>query len=158
MTEKELSSLKKRKSKGNCATFVAKDDTRLMQWRVAFAQRYSSDHMIKCAIQFSFGQDIEEPVIKLKREKDKTAVLTIHVYRNKTIMIQCNHFVLNQWIDKEFPVLAKHADDDDLNWNNSWLKSEEDKQKPPLSPERKEEIREKARQARNKKDDETDNL
>ena len=63
MTEKELSSLKKRKSKGNCATFVANDDTRLMQWRVAFAQRYSSEDMTKCGIQPSFGQDVEEPVI-----------------------------------------------------------------------------------------------
>ena len=49
-------------------------------------------------------------------------------------------------------------DYDDLHWNNLWLKSEEDEQRPPLSPERKEEIREKARQVRNKKDDEIDNL
>ena len=57
MTEKEMSSLKKRKSKGNCATFVANDDTRLMQWRVTFAQRYNSEDMTKCHIQPSFGQD-----------------------------------------------------------------------------------------------------
>ena len=76
-------------------------------------------------------------------------------------MIQGNNLVLDQWIDKEFPVLAKLADGedyDDLHWNNLWLKSEEDEQRPPLSPERKEEIREKARQVRNKKDDEIDNL
>ena len=71
-----------------------------MQWRVAFAQRYSSEDMTECDIQSSLRQDLEEPVIKLKREKDKTAVLIIHVYRNKTVMIQGNHLVLNQWIDK----------------------------------------------------------
>ena len=76
-------------------------------------------------------------------------------------MIQGNNLVLDQWIDKEFPVLTKFADGedyDDLHCNNLWLKSEEDEQRPPLSPERKEEIREKARQVRNKKDDEIDNL
>ena len=45
-----------------------------------------------------------------------------------------------------------------MHWNNLWLKSEEDEQRPPLSSERKEEIREKARQLRNKKDDEIDSL
>ena len=45
-----------------------------------------------------------------------------------------------------------------MHWNNLWLNSEEDEQRPELSPERKEEIREKARQVRNKKDDEIDNL
>ena len=76
-------------------------------------------------------------------------------------MIQGNHLVLDQWIDEEFPVLAKLADGenyDDLHWNNLWLKSEEDEKRPPLSRERKEGIREKARQVRNKKDDEIDNL
>ena len=82
--------------------------TRLV--RVAFAQRNSSEDMTKCGIQPSFGHNVEESVIKLKREKDKTAVLTIHIYKNKTIMIQGNHLVLDQWIDKEFPVLAKLAD------------------------------------------------
>ena len=90
MTEKELSSLKKRKSKGNCATFVANGDTRLMQWRVAFAQRYSSEDMTKYGIQPSFGQDVEEPVIKLKREKYKTVVLTVYIYKDKT-----NDLILN---------------------------------------------------------------
>ena len=55
-------------------------------------------------------------------------------------MIQGNHLVLDQWIDKEFPVLEKLADKenyDDLHWNNVWLKSEDDEERPPLSPERK---------------------
>ena len=75
-------------------------------------------------------------------------------------MIQGNHLVLDQWIEKEFPVLSKLEDGEnyDLHWNNLWLKSEEDEQRPPLSPERKEEIREKTRQVRNKRDDEIDNL
>ena len=68
-------------------------------------------------------------------------------------MIQGNHLVLDELIDKEFSVLAKLADKenyDDLHWNNVWLKSEKDIQRPSLSPERKEEIREKAKQVRNK--------
>ena len=87
--------------------------------------------MTKCGIQPSFGQEIEELVINLKRKKDKSAVLTIHIYKNKTIMIQGDHLVLDQWIDKEFPVLARRADKanyDDLHWNNIWLKSEGDEQ------------------------------
>ena len=71
-----------------------------MQRWVAFAQRYSSEDMTKCGIQPSFAQDVEEPVTKLKWEKDKTAVLTTHIYKNKTIIIQGNHLVLDQWIDK----------------------------------------------------------
>ena len=89
-----------------CRTFIAKDDTRLQKWRLAFSQRYRNDEMEKFGIEISFGKDPEEPIIQLKRIKEKASINTITTFKTRTIMAQANAETMDQRIDQELTLLS----------------------------------------------------
>ena len=61
-------------------------------------------------------------LIRLTREKERTAIITIHLYKTKTVIVQGHPSFVDEWIDNEYPLLCKltaEAELDNLKWNNS---------------------------------------
>ena len=89
--------------------------------RLVFSKRYRNDEMEKFVIEISFGKDPEEPIIQLKRTKEKANIITITTFKTRTIMAQANAETMDQWIHQEFTFLLKltHEENyDSICWNN----------------------------------------
>ena len=61
--------------------------------------------MDRCGVKSSFSNNQSEDLIKLTREKERTAIITIHLYKTKTVMVQGHPSFIDEWIDKEYPLL-----------------------------------------------------
>ena len=44
--------------------------------------------MDKCGVISLFSNNQSEDLIKLTKEKERTAIITIHLYKTKTVMVQ----------------------------------------------------------------------
>ena len=131
--------------------------------------------MDKCGVISSFSNNQSEDLIKLTKEKESTAIITIHLYKTKTVMVQGHPLFIDEWIDKEYPLLCKltaGAELDNLKWNNSWFLTvdtsikegsdmqsrETDQREPILSPEKRDQIMEKARSVKHKRDQQLEDI
>ena len=80
--------------------------------------------MDKCGVVSSFRNNQSEDLIKLRTEKERTAIITIHLYKTKNVMLQGHPSFIDEWIDKKYPLLCKliaGAEFDNLKWNSSWF-------------------------------------
>ena len=89
-------------------------------------------------------------------------------------MVQGHPSFVDEWIDKEHPMLCKLtavAELDNLKWNNSWFltdtlieegsdvqSTETDQREPIPSPEKRDQIMEKARSVKHKKDQQLEDI
>ena len=130
--------------------------------------------MDKCGVVSSFSNNQSEDLIKLTKEKERTAIITIHLYKTKTVMVQGHPSFIDEWIDKKYPLLCKltaGAELDNLKWNNSCFLTdtsieegsdmqsrETDQRESILSPEKRDQIMEKARSVKHKRDQQLEDI
>ena len=127
------------------------------KWLIALGQRYQNQGcMDKCGVISSFNNNQSEDLIMLTREKERTPIITIHLYKNRNVTVQGHPSFVDEWIDKEYPLLCKltaGAELDNLKWNNSWFltdtlieegsdvqSTETDQREPILSLEKRDQI------------------
>ena len=127
-----------------------------------------------CGVISSFSNNQSEDLIKLTREKERIAIFAIHLYETKTVMVQGHPSFVYIWIDKEYLLLCKltaGAELDNLKWNNSWFltdtlikkgidvqSTETNQCEPILSPETRDQITEKARSVKHKRDQQLEDI
>ena len=89
-------------------------------------------------------------------------------------MVQGHPSFVDEWIHKEYPLLCKMtagAELDNLKWNNSWFltdtlikegsdmkSTERDQREPILSPEKRDQIMEKARSVKRQRDQQLEDI